>query len=75
MVMMRSLCFGYLAILNGDEMGRGGFRGTYFFWRVVECAFLQGFLRKVVRKTWCFGGEFVVDCVVNVVVWQRVFRH
>jgi len=23
---------------------------------------------------WCFGGEFVVDCMVVVVVWQPIFR-
>ena len=28
--------------------------------------FLQGFLRKVRRRTWCFDGEFVVECVVIV---------
>jgi hypothetical protein len=27
-----------------------------------EGAFLQGFLRKVVCRTWFFGGEFVVGC-------------
>jgi len=26
-----------------------------------------GVLGKVVCRTWCFGGEFVVDCVVNAV--------
>jgi hypothetical protein len=44
-------------------LGRGG------LW------FLQGFLRKVVCKTWCFGGEFVVNCVVEVVVWMHGFRR
>jgi hypothetical protein len=33
----------------------------------ASCGVLQGFLRKVGYKTWCFGGEFVVICVVNVV--------
>src|SRR5271155_464213 len=66
-VIVRSLCFGYLAILNGGEMGRGGFPGRFFCW-CGGVAFLQGFLRKVVCETWCFGGEFVVNCVVDVVV-------
>jgi hypothetical protein len=28
---------------------------------------LLGFLRKCVFLAWCFCGEFVVECVVNVV--------
>jgi hypothetical protein len=32
--------------------------------------FLLGVLAKTGAKTWCFGGEFVVVCVVNVVVQQ-----
>jgi hypothetical protein len=35
--------------------------------------FLLGFLVKTGARTWCFGGEFVVLCVVNVVVQQPVF--
>jgi hypothetical protein len=34
------------------------------------CAFLLGVFGKTGRKTWCFGGEFVVLCMVNVVVEQ-----
>jgi hypothetical protein len=30
--------------------------------------FLLGFLGKMGGTTWCFDGEFVVLCVVNVVV-------
>jgi hypothetical protein len=42
--------------------------------------FLLGVLAKTGAKTWCFGGEFVVVCVVNVVVqqpliWARKIRH
>jgi hypothetical protein len=33
-----------------------------------DLAFLQGFLRKTGCWTWCFGGEVVVVCVVNVVI-------
>ena len=40
---------------------------------MVEWRFLQGYLRKTVSKTWCFGGEFVVDCVVSVVVCRPLF--
>jgi len=31
-------------------------------------------LGKTGAKTWCFGGEFVVLCVVNVVLKQHVFE-
>src|SRR5271170_5401772 len=37
------------------------------FFLAGKVAFLQGYLRKTVSQTWCFGGEFVVICVVNVV--------
>jgi hypothetical protein len=47
-VIVRSLYLGYLAILNGGEIGRGGFRGTYFFCGVVDCGFCRGFCEK-----WC----------------------
>jgi hypothetical protein len=33
-----------------------------------EEVFLQGFLRKAVFSVWFFGGEVVVNCVVNVVL-------
>ncbi|WP_353072374.1 hypothetical protein [Tunturiibacter gelidiferens] len=45
----------------------------HFFWRGVSL-FLLGVLAKMGAKTWCFGGEFVVFCVVNVVSKQPVFR-
>jgi hypothetical protein len=32
----------------------------------VEWVLLQGFLRKVDAKTWCFDGQIVVVCVVDV---------
>jgi hypothetical protein len=44
---------------------------------------LRGFLRKCVFLVWCFCGEFVVECVVNVVgnghflaaeKWDRVLK-
>jgi hypothetical protein len=31
-------------------------------------AFFLGVLAKTGAKTWCFGGEFVVVCVVNMVL-------
>jgi hypothetical protein len=37
------------------------------FFCVVLCAFLLGVLRKTGVLTWCFGGEVVVFCVVDVV--------
>jgi hypothetical protein len=37
------------------------------------CPFLLGVLAKTGDKTWCFCGEFVVDCVVNVVLLRTVF--
>jgi hypothetical protein len=47
---------------------------------VVEGEFfadLLGFLKGVLEKTgvfvWCFGGEFVVNCVVECGGWQRYF--
>jgi hypothetical protein len=43
------------------------------FFGVVGLWFLQGFFAKKVVLTSCFCGEFVVECVVNVVEKQRVF--
>jgi hypothetical protein len=37
-----------------------------FFWR-GGVAILQGYLQKNGVFVWCFDGENVVDCVVNVV--------
>ena len=34
---------------------------------------MLGVLAKTGAKTWCFDGEFVVVCVVNVVLWHHVF--
>jgi hypothetical protein len=33
---------------------------------------LLGVLAKTGVFLWCFGGENVVDCVVNVVFWRSV---
>jgi len=35
--------------------------------------FFAGGGEKVVSKTWCFDGEFVVRCVADVVVKRHVF--
>ena len=40
--------------------------GDFFAGKIS--AFLLGFLRKTSGRTWCFDGECVVLCVVNVVV-------
>ena len=48
----------------------GGPLGDDFLAVVFELgggAFLQGVLKKSWRRTWCFCGEVVVECVVNVV--------
>jgi hypothetical protein len=42
---------------------------------VASCGFLQGFFAKWTFLLWCFCGEFVVECVVNVVEKQRVFTR
>jgi hypothetical protein len=36
--------------------------------------FLLGILRKGSVWRWFFDGENVVECVVNVVFWQSIFR-
>jgi hypothetical protein len=38
-----------------------------FFYGAGGWAFLQGVLEKNRCSVWCFGGEVVVECVVNVV--------
>jgi hypothetical protein len=51
-----------------------------FFWMEFEVRFFgfAGFLRGVLKKgwflVWCFGGEFVVDCMADVAVWQPLIR-
>jgi hypothetical protein len=51
-----------------------------FFWTefgVGFCDFagvFEGCFGKREVLVWWFGGEFVVDCVVVVVVWQPIFR-
>jgi hypothetical protein len=44
------------------------------FFCTVLFAFLLGVLQKLSVLTWCFGGEVVVFCVVDVVFWQSLFR-
>jgi hypothetical protein len=44
-----------------------------FFSHVVVLWFLQGIFAKTVFLLWCFCGEFVVECVANVVEKPRVF--
>jgi hypothetical protein len=39
-----------------------------------SCGVFQGILRKRGVLGWFLGGENVVDCVVNVVFWQSLFR-
>jgi len=34
----------------------------------------MGVLKKSGVLTWCFGGEVVVFCVVDVVFWQSCFE-
>jgi hypothetical protein len=41
---------------------------------VVKCRFCRGFLKKCGVWTWCFGGENVVGCVVDVVFWMVTFE-
>jgi hypothetical protein len=36
--------------------------------------FCWGVFEKSGVLTWCFGGEVVVFCVVDVVFWQSLFR-
>jgi hypothetical protein len=40
----------------------------------AENSHFQGFFEKSGVKTWCFGGQFVVQCVVNVVFWVVCFE-
>jgi hypothetical protein len=46
----------------------------YFFWRVI-LVLLLAISRKMRVWVWFFGGENVVECVVNVVFWQSLFRR
>jgi hypothetical protein len=39
-----------------------------------ETRIFKGFFEKSGVKTWCFGGQFVVQCVVNVVFWVVCLR-
>jgi hypothetical protein len=47
---------------------------TYIFFGRGVVVFLRGILRKQGVSWWFFGGENVVECVVNVVFWQSLFR-
>ncbi|WP_433984644.1 hypothetical protein RBB78_08395 [Tunturiibacter empetritectus] len=48
--------------------------GVEYFFCAGVCAFLLGVFEKSGVLTWCFGGEVVVFCVVDVVFWQSLFR-
>jgi hypothetical protein len=39
----------------------------------VDLVFLQGVFEKTGVLVWCFGGEFVVLCVVEMVLKQPLF--
>jgi hypothetical protein len=56
-----------LGLRFGVEKSPGGFRGFF----CALWAFFEGVLGKVVCRTWCFCGENVVECVVNVVRKRR----
>jgi hypothetical protein len=45
------------------------------FFGVVVLWFLQGIFAKKAILLWCFCGEFVVECVVNVVQKHGVFAR
>jgi hypothetical protein len=49
-----------------------------FFWRKKVVRWKKAFLLGVFENnrvwTWCFGGENVVGCVVNVVFWMVSFE-
>jgi hypothetical protein len=45
-----------------------------FFSGAGVFVFLLGILRKRDVWRWFFDGENVVECVVNVVFWQSLFR-
>jgi hypothetical protein len=53
--------------LDGRRKAFGSECGFIFFYRAGGRAFLQGFLEKSRCGEWCFDGEVVVECVVNVV--------
>jgi hypothetical protein len=40
----------------------------------MGCGVLLGFFGKTGVQAWCFCGEFVVGCVVNVVLLPTLFR-
>jgi len=47
------------------------FQADFFlaWWKVV----FAGVFEKIGCLLWCFCGQFVVVCMVNVVVWQPLF--
>jgi hypothetical protein len=47
--------------------GQAGRRVVGVFFALRVCGVLQGFLGKTGGRTWCFDGEFVVECVVKLV--------
>jgi hypothetical protein len=50
------------------------FSGMEIFFVVGSCGVFQGILLKRGVLRWFFDGENVVECVVNVVFWQSLFR-
>jgi hypothetical protein len=56
-----------------ELIAQGGFRDIFYGRGGV--VFLQGVLRKVVCRTWCFDGENVVECVVKRGVFMVVFSR
>jgi hypothetical protein len=60
-------CEYLLGLGVAEQTDSGEVSAVIFYWDGEE-VFLQGFLRKVACRLWFFGGEVVVNCVVNVVV-------
>jgi hypothetical protein len=44
------------------------------FFGAGSCGVLRGILRKTGVLRWFFDGVNVVECMVNVVFWQSLFR-
>jgi hypothetical protein len=63
------------AVVSPPEEGkrqRGQGSLLHNFFGVVDTRFCWGFWQNGCQ-TWCFGGEFVVLCVVNVVLSRHFF--
>ena len=64
------LCVGFFCVESMSRRIRSarlrrGFCARFFLKAIL--VFLQGVLQKLGGKTWYLGGQFVVECVVNVV--------